>query len=254
MKLRTMKLCTKKLKTMKLKTMNNTLSIVAAAVMAGTPGLLQAEAVDDPMLVMLMLNQLEKDVRNGDADSWSAQGWIGYDLNKLWIKTEGERDDGDTESAEIQALYSRAIAPNWDVQAGIKLDSLPGSSQQWGVIGVQGLAPYYFEIDTALFVGEGGDTAFRFEAEYELLLTQKLILTPEVEANFYGQNDIERGRGSGLSSVEAGLRLRYEIVREIAPYIGINWSKSYGNSADYAIAAGRDASDTQWVVGIRAWY
>ena len=109
-------------------------------------------------------------------------------------------------------------------------------------------------IDGTIFIGESGRTALRLEAEYELLFTQRLILTPEVEVNFYGQNDADTGVGSGLSDVELGLRLRYEIRREFAPYIGVNWFKKYGNTADFARSAGQDTDDTQFVVGIRAWY
>jgi copper resistance protein B len=154
----------------------------------------------------------------------------------------------------LQALYSRAIAPYWDLQLGLRHDFQPSPSRSWGVIGIQGIAPYFFEVDTALFIGESGQTALRVEAEYELLFTQKLILTPEVELNFYGQDDKDLNIGSGLSDLEAGLRLRYEIRREFAPYIGVNWNKSFGNTADFASAEGEDTDDVQWVVGLRAWF
>jgi len=116
------------------------------------------------------------------------------------------------------------------------------------------LAPYFFELDTALFIGESGRTAFRVQAEYELMFTQKLILTPEVEINFYGQNDVDLEIGSGLSDIEAGLRLRYEVRREFAPYIGVNWNKRFGNSADFSRSSGKSVDDFQWVVGVRAWF
>jgi len=217
----------------------------------------QAGSKDDPLLTKFMFDQLE--FRDSDEDNpfiLEGQFWLGHDLEKLWIKTEFESVDGETKEAELQALYSKAIAPYWDFQVGVRrdfeLDSLPGRS--WGVIGFQGLAPYYFEVDTALFIGESGRTALRLEAEYELLFTQRLILTPEIEVNFYGQNDEIARMGSGLSDVELGLRLRYEIRREFAPYIGLNWSKKFGNSANFSRLDGLDVSDTEFVLGFRAWF
>jgi len=216
---------------------------------------LHAGAADDPLLSKVMLDQLE--VRDSDGDNllaWDAQAWLGKDLEKLWIKTEGERESGATEKAELQALYSKAVATFWDFQVGLRHDFQPTPNRGWAVVGFQGVAPYFFEVDTALFIGESGRTALRLEAEYELLFTQRLILAPEIEVNFYGQNDADTGVGSGLSDVELGLRLRYEIRREFAPYIGVNWFKKYGNSADFARSAGQDIDDTQIVVGLRVWF
>ncbi len=218
---------------------------------------LYAGANDDPLLSKLMLDQFE--FRDGDdANPFVLEGqlWLGYDLNKLWIKTEYESLQGETEAAEIQALYSKAISAYWDFQAGVRRDlewdALPG--RNWAVIGFQGLSPYFFEVDTALFIGESGRNALRLEAEYELLFTQKLILTPEIEVNFYTQNDAETGSGSGLSNAEIGFRLRYEIRREFAPYIGINWEKKFGNTADFSKLNGDSTRETQIVVGIRIWF
>ncbi len=210
----------------------------------------QAAVNDDPLLSKYMLDQFEADSQENKTGAWSGQAWFGYDLKKITLKTEGEFEDGKIEDAELQALYSQAVAPNWDVQVGFKKDFKPTPTQTWGVVALQGLAPYFFEVDTSLFFTEQGDTALRLEAEYELLLTQKWILTPEVEVNFFGQNDIERGTGSGLSDIETGLRLRYEVTREFAPYIGINKTTLYGNTADF----NDDASDTQLVIGFKAWF
>lgn len=214
-----------------------------------------AASKDDPLLTMVLIDQLE--VRNANDDNplvLEGQGWIGKDLNKLWLKVELERVDGVTEEAELQALYSKAVAPYWDFQVGLRQDFKPTPERTWAVIGFQGVAPYFFEVDTALFIGESGRTALRLEAEYELLFTQQLILTPEIEANFYGQNDKDLGTGSGLSDIELGLRLRYEIRREFAPYIGVNWSKKFGQTAGFSRSEGEDVSDTQFVLGIRAWF
>jgi len=244
--------------------MNNVMQIVqllmlVSAIIFSSTLRADMEMDDHPVLAKVMLDRLELRVTDGsDVLNWEGQGWLGTDLNKLWIKMEGERRGSVTEDAEIQALYSRAIAPFWDLQIGARRDfqpaSAPGSDRTWGVIGLQGLAPYFFEISSALFVGESGRTDLRLEAEYELLFTQRLILTPAVEINFYGQNDVATGTGSGLSDIEAGLRLRYEIRREFAPYIGVNWNRKYGNSANFAIAEKNDVEDVQWVLGVRAWF
>jgi len=222
---------------------------------ASLPVLAQADAKDDPLLGMLMIDQLETRLANNDKPLvWTGQGWIGKDLNKLWIKTDGERVNGTTEEVEFQALYSKALATYWDFQLGMRRDERPRPSRNWVAAGFQGLAPYFFEVDAALFIGESSRTAFRLEAEYELLFTQKLILTPEIEMNFYGKNDPEIGVGSGLSDLELGLRLRYEIWRELAPYIGVNYLKKYGHTANFAADEGEDSTDTQLVLGIRAWF
>ncbi len=215
----------------------------------------QADAEDDPVLIKLMLDQLETRGSGSDSvDSWDTEAWIGKDLTKLWMKSDGERAFGKTRDAELQLLYSKAVSTYWEFQTGIRHDFQPSPSRSWFAIGFNGLAPYFFEIDTALFIGESGRTALRFEAEYELLLTQRLILTPEIEANVFGKDDPAIGIGSGLSDLEAGLRLRYEIRREFAPYIGVNWSRLFGNTADFAEIAGQDTSEAQLVIGLRAWF
>lgn len=210
---------------------------------------------DDPILASLMLDKLEwRDTEYSQKTVLDAQAWIGKDLNKFWLKTEIENDHNETEHAEVQALYSHAIAPFWDIQLGLRQDLKPTPTHTWGVLGIQGLAPYFFDVDAALFIGEAGRTAARISAEYDLRFTQRLILAPEVNINFYGQNDPEAGTGSGLSDINAGLRLRYEIFREFSPYIGINWNKTFGKSADFARHKNETISDTQWLIGVRAWF
>lgn len=209
---------------------------------------------DDPVLTKFMLDQLEvHDAKGKNPVTWEAEAWIGKDLNKLWFKTEGERVDGENEELEVQALYSRAVAPFWDFQVGLRKDFKP-KGREWGVIGLKGLAPYFFETDVALFAGKKGRTAARLQAEYEMLFTQKTILTPEIELNAYGKNDSEMRLGSGFSDARVGLRLRHEFRREFAPYIGVEWTKKFGNTADYAKADGADVSDTQLVAGVRIWF
>lgn len=221
-----------------------------------SPGLSFAGGMnDDPMLTMLVIDQLE--IRDTDGDNplvWDAEGWVGKDLDKFWIKTEGEYVDDRVEEMELQLLYSRAIAPFWDLQLGWRRDIRPDPDRDWVAFGVKGLAPYFFDIDAALFLGSAGRTAARLQAEYEVMLTQRLILTPELELNLYGKNDADTGIGSGFSNIEAGLRLRYEIRREFAPYVGVNWTRLYGNTADYARAEGEDIDDLHLVLGVRVWF
>ena len=210
---------------------------------------------DDPLLTKVMVGQFElRNTEGSDPIVLEAQGWVGKDLNKLWVKVDVENVSGKTGEAELQFLYSKAIAPYWDVQVGWRHDKMPTPNRDWFAVGFQGLAPYFFEIDAAAFIGNNGQTALRLEAEYEIMLTQKLILTPEVEINAYSKDDEATGVGSGLSDIELGLRLRYEIRREFAPYIGVNWNKTYGDTANFSRDEGEDVSDTQFVVGIRAWF
>jgi copper resistance protein B len=208
---------------------------------------------DDPTLSSVIFNQFEVTDDKENTAIVDMDAWVGKDLNKFWIKSEAERTDGDLEESDLQMLYSRGFARYWDVQVGLKHDFNPSPSRTWAVFGIQGLAPYFFETDMALFVGENGRTAFSFEYERELLFTQKLILTPEVEVNFYGKDDPEIGIGSGLSNMDLRLRLRYEFRREFAPYIGITYSRKYGNTADFARSAGENDSNTQITLGIRLW-
>ena len=210
---------------------------------------------DDPLLHKVMLDRFEaRDAEENTILALDSQSWIGGDLQKLWFKVEAERAGAETEDIEVQALYSQAILPYWDIQVGLRKDFRPTPSRSWVVFGFQGLAPYFFEVDAALFVGESGRTALRLEAGYELLFTQKLILSPNIDVNFYGRNDADTGAGSGLSDIETGLRLRYEIRRELAPYIGVNWNKRFGNTADFVRNERGKTSDLQWVIGIKVWF
>ena len=187
---------------------------------------------------------------------WDVQGWSGGDINRFWWKSEGEGDfGGKLEEAELQALYSRAIAPFWDVQAGVRQDFRPdGEDTTHLVLGLQGLAPYWWEIDAAAFLSTEGDLTARVEAEYDQRITQRLILQPRLEIDASASDIPELEIGSGLSSIEAGLRLRYEFRKEFAPYVGVEWSRALGNTADYIEARGGEADDTRFVVGLKAWF
>lgn len=210
---------------------------------------------DKSLNTFFLLDQFEyQDADNGSALSWDAQGWIGGDIDRLWLRSEGERTNGVTEDAELQALWGHSISPWWDVVTGVRQDFKPGSPQTWGAFGIQGMALYNFEAEATAFIGENGQTAARLEGDYDILLTNRLILQPTAEMNFYGKNDPQRGIGSGLANTEVGLRLRYEIVREFAPYIGVTWSRSYGKTADLASDEGEDTNEARFVAGIRMWF
>ncbi|MCG7977354.1 MAG: copper resistance protein B [Candidatus Thiodiazotropha endolucinida] len=210
---------------------------------------------DDPLVYKVMIDQLETRITDGPNPLvLEADAWVGYDLHKFWFKTDVERVDGETEEAEIQLLYSRAIAPFWDFQAGWRRDIKPKPDRDYLTLAFKGLAPYLFEVDAGLFIGESGRINARLDAEYEYMLTQQWVLSPELSMNLYSKDDEERGIGSGLSDMSLGLRLRYEIRREFAPYIGVNWNKQFGDTADFTEAEGEDTSDTQVVFGIRAWF
>ena len=190
----------------------------------------------------------------GDGYLWDIQGYYGGDIDKFWFKSEGEGRFGDAaEQAELQALWSHAIAPFFDLQAGVRQD-VAGPDRTHAVIGVQGLAPYFFELDAALFLSHKGDVTARFEAELDQRLAPRVVLQPRIELNLAAQDVPELGIGAGIDDIELGLRLRYEIRPEFAPYIGVEQVWKTGGSADFARAAGEDPSTTNYVAGVRFWF
>lgn len=210
---------------------------------------------DSVLNTYFLADKLEwQDADDGSTLAWDISGWIGGDIDRLWLRSEGERTNGKTEDAEVQALWGHAISPWWEVVTGVRQDFKPGAPQTWAALGVQGMALYNFETEATAFIGEGGQTGARLEGDYDILLTNRLILQPTAELNFYSKNDPQRGIGSGLSNTEAGLRLRYEIRREFAPYIGVSWNRTYGNTADYAQDDGEDRSEARLVLGVRLWF
>jgi len=203
------------------------------------------------------VDQLEVSFRDGrEGYAWEdLHFWYGGDINRLWIKSEGEGEfGGSLERAEVQALWSRAISPFFDLQAGVRYDFRPDPERAYLVLGVQGLAPYWFEVDSAVFVSHRGDVTARFEGEYDQRITQRLILQPRVELDFSLQDVPALGIGSGLSSAEAGLRLRYEIVPEFAPYVGVQYERAFGDTARFSRAAGEDGGGWSLMMGVRAWF
>jgi copper resistance protein B len=183
------------------------------------------------------------------------QGWVGTDAGKFWAKVEGDGEfDGALEGVELQALYSRPVSPFFDLQLGVRQDLATGEPRTHAVVGVQGLAPYWFEVDAAAFVSHTGDVTARLEAEYDLLLSQRLVLQPRTELDVAFQDVEALGLGAGLSSGEAGVRLRYEFRREVAPYVGVSWRRAFGGTADAVRAGGDRVAGVALVVGMRLWH
>lgn len=211
--------------------------------------------MDKNVFTMLDVEELELTTFGESHDyAWDVDFWTGTDLNRLWIKTKGEAAAGGNDHAELQILYSRAIAPFWNLQTGVRHEFEPEPAQNAAVLAIEGLAPYGFEVEAELLLAEGGQTTFRLRTNYELLITQRVILTPEAEITAYSTSDERRGLGSGLGRIEIGFRLRYEYRREFAPYIGLYGVRLRGQTGDLAVLRGHDADDIELVAGIRFWY
>jgi copper resistance protein B len=224
--------------------------------MAASRETLTAEHGGGGLHSKVMLNLGEYQVRKGENGyRWEGEAWFGGDLNRLVIKTEGAGGErSGVSDAEVQFLYSRAISPYFDLQAGLRQDFEPQPRRTWLTVGVEGEAAYWVDTQAALFLSNKGELTGRGEAAYDFRLTQAWILQPRVEANLSAQDIPEIGVGSGLSSLEAGLRLRYEFRREFAPYIGISFDRKFGRTASLARLAGEDVEDASLVIGLRAWF
>lgn len=246
------------------------LLVVAAIALCAVPSSATAQEAqedwpepihDDQLFWFLIFNNLEYQTNGEDRPvSWEQEGWIGTDYNRIWLKTEGERatDGSGIGEFEIQAVYSRLVSAFFELQAGVRYDRRtgpgPDRSRAHLVVGYQGLAPYWFEVEPMLFISDDGDVSARLKASYDMLFTQRLILQPDVEINLAAQTVEEWGVGSGLSDVSFDLRLRYEIRREFAPYIGVGWSQKFGRTAELARAEGEDVANLALVAGLRLWF
>lgn len=182
------------------------------------------------------------------------QGWLGSDVRRLWYSVEGEKHEGEDFEGRFEAHYGQSISAWWDVLAGVRHDVIDGEDRSALSVGVRGLAPWFVETAALLDVDTDGDTQLRLSAEYNLLLTNRLILQPDMELTVLGRDEPEQGLGAGWSTFEAGLRLHYEITREFAPYLGVVHERRLGESADIARASGERVSTTRWVAGIRFWF
>ena len=213
--------------------------------------------MDNQIFGHVLFNQLEGRTNGPDNEfRWDGEGWIGTDMNKLWFKSEGFVENGKASDGITEALYDRPI-PHlryFDVQAGVRydLDSNPGRT--WGALGIQGLAPNFFEFEPTFYFSDRGRVAGRVNGSYDILFTNRLILQPQFELNFYSKSDPSRGIGSGLSELDTGLRLRYEITRKFAPYVGVAYSGKFGETADFTRDEGGIVNDVRFVFGIRVWY
>jgi copper resistance protein B len=211
---------------------------------------------DDPLMAKVQLEKLEAARTNHGEhfQDWDGRIWAGYNLNKLWLRTEGTITKGKTEEGNAELLWGHAISPFWDSMLGFSRDLASGPSRNWLALGVQGVAPYEFETEATLYLGPSGRTAFRFKTSQEWLFTQRLILTPELEMNFYGKNDPSHNLGSGLSDGAISLRLRYEVSRKFAPYVGVKSQRTFGKTASMAEAEGASVSQQSLVAGIKVWF
>ncbi|WP_457749995.1 copper resistance protein B [Sulfurimonas sp.] len=194
-------------------------------------------------------DNLEYQANNEKTLYWDTYGYVGYDLNKLYFYSEGEKAEGASADSENQLLYSRAIAPFWDVQAGVDYDNAGTHSKSWGVLALSGLAPYFFETRAALLFANDGNIGLRIDLEYEALITQKLILTPKFTLDAYSKDAPNMAYGSGISNITLGARLRYEIKREFAPYIGVEWAKNFGKTNNYT-----PLNEIYTTFGLRFWF
>jgi copper resistance protein B len=211
--------------------------------------------MDREIFAHVLFDQLEGRWNGSNTEfRWEGQGWVGTDYDKLWIKSEGTLSNGVLEDGQDQFLYSRAITTYFDLQGGLRSDLDSRPTRNWAALGIQGLAPYFFDLELTGFVSGEGHLAAKLEASYDLLLTNRLILQPQIEVNLYSKADPARLVGAGFSDIDTGLRLRYEISRKLAPYIGVVYQGKFGQTASYAKRAGETAADFRFVFGIRSWF
>ena len=210
---------------------------------------------DEELLGALLVDRLESATNRGStAMTYDWQAWFGNTDNRALIRAEGNIEGGTFKDARNELLWAHAITPYWDTQLGVRYDSGQGTDRGWLAFGVQGTAPYWIYVEATAYVNEQGRTSFRLETEYDLLLTQRLILQPRIEVNVYSQKDVSRYVSSGVSDFSGGVRLRYEIWREFAPYVGVEWASKFGSAADNLRANGDNAEGTLFVAGARFWF
>ena len=211
---------------------------------------------DDPLLAKFQFDNLEwaHSSKGSVSQQWDGRFWVGHNLNKLWVRSEGAVSSGKVEEGDIEALWGHAVSPFWDMMTGVRHDFGTGPERSWAAFGFQGITPYEYEFEATAYAGPSGRTAFRLKTSQDWLFTQKLILTPELDMNAYGKSDPARGLGSGLTDASLSFRLRYEITRKFAPYIGYSLSRKFGNTADMASEEGTPVTDHQLLIGIRAWF
>ena len=209
---------------------------------------------DAARLGMVWLDQFEwRTPDEPNAAAWQAEGWYGGDYNKAWVRTEGESSSGRNEDARGELFWDHTMARWWSLEVGGRQDFGPGPARSWAALGVRGVAPQGFDVEATVYGGAASRTAARLKIEYELLFTQRLVLQPELEMNLYGRADPARDIGAGVADLEVGLRLRYELRREFAPYAGVVWARHYGATGDFLRAAGGNPNELSLAVGVRVW-
>jgi copper resistance protein B len=215
----------------------------------------QAHGDDDPLLYQVMINDLER-VKSGDDYhlAWDAEFWLGRDLDKFWLGTRGTRAQGRVEEQVLELRYSRAVSAFWDVHLGWRRDQRPAPEADWLALGFKGFAPYRIDTDAMLYLNDEGVAQVNLVGEYEYRLTRRWVLMPEARVLLHNKDDAETGAGAGLSQLELGLRLGYELRREFTPYVRVGWTKRFGQTADYAQAAGEERQQREIAVGISAWF
>jgi copper resistance protein B len=219
------------------------------------PGVRRLRLGDEHPYGGMMFDRLEVvDTENDALYIFDAQAWYGFNYDRAVLKLEGDYSDGRFDEVSTEVLWGHAISTFWDTQLGVRYDTGESPDRGWIALGVQGLAPYWFEVDATAYLGKSGRTAFEFEAEYDLLLTQQIILQPRVEFSLYGKSDKEHGLGSGLTDGSLGLRMRYELTRQFAPYLGGEWTAKFGDTKSMAEEAGEKADEISWLAGIRFWF
>jgi copper resistance protein B len=213
-----------------------------------------APVEDQHVWTHLIADQLEGRFGRDNGFRWSAEAWTGTDSNRFWLKSEGETNDqGKVEEGQHELLYARPITSFFDLQAGLRSDIDSRAGRNWAALGIEGLAPLFFHVSATGYASSAGHYAAKLEGNYDLLLTQQLILQPELELNFYSKSDPARGLGSGLADMDAGLRLRYEFNRKFAPYIGVAYENSFAGTAALVRALGEKPSRLRFTFGLRAW-
>lgn len=216
---------------------------------------LHAHMQHDPLTAMLLAEQFEWQGGSGeDALKWDATGWAGYSMNRLWLRTEGEKPSGQSGEVVNELFYGRPVAAWWDLLVGVRNDAGVGPARNYAAVGVIGLAPQWFHIEATAYLGEGGQTGLRLQADYDWLLTNQWVLAARLEAHGWSEGDERAGIGDGLSQATLGLRLGYQIRPEITPYAGVEWDRLFGDTKDFARADGDDSRDTRFVAGVRFWF
>ena len=220
-----------------------------------SPAMQNMDMHDNARYSMLLVDQLEfSHGHGGNGPAWEAEAWYGNDSDKLWLRSEGEGSHRRIERGDLEALWGHAVSAFWNTQLGVRHDLGLGPHRNWAALGVDGLAPSWFELEATGYLSNQGRVAARLRAEYTLRFTQRLMLQPEFEINLYSKDDPAQRIGSGVSDTQLGLRLRYEITRQFAPYVGVVWSRRFATTATFARADRERVFDRQFVAGIRFWF